>query len=77
MAILVGDINMLFRRFIFGVLMRAAQNPAVQKKAGEVAGKALKQARPSLLRASRRAGELTRKAKQKMLDEKNRAEKNK
>ena len=62
---------MLFRRFIFGVLMRAAQNPAVQKKAGEVAGKALKQASPSLLRASRRAGELTRKVKQKMLDETN------
>ena len=62
---------MLFRRFVFGVLMRAAQNPAVQKKAGEVAGEALRQARPSLLRASRRAGELTRKAKQKMLDEKN------
>ena len=62
---------MLFRRFIFGMLMRVAQDPAVQKKAGEVAGKALKQARPSLLRASRRAGELTRKAKQKMLDEKN------
>ena len=67
---------MLFRRFIFGVLMRAAQNPAVQKKAGEVAGKALKQARPSLLRASRRAGELTRKAKQKMLDEKISADEN-
>ena len=62
---------MLFRRFVFGVLIRAAQNPAVQKKAGEVAGKALKQARPSLLRASRKAGELTRKAKQKVLDEKN------
>ena len=62
---------MLFRRFIFGVLMRAAQNPAVQKKAGEVAGKAFKKARPSLLQASRRAGELTRKAKQKMLDENN------
>ena len=62
---------MLFRRFIFGVLMRAAQNPAVQKKGGEVAGKALRQARPSLLRASRRAGELTRKAKQKMLEKKN------
>ena len=67
---------MLFRRFIFGMLMRVAQDPAVQKKAGEVAGKALKQARPSLLRASRRAGELTRKAKQKMLDEKNSAEEN-
>ena len=62
---------MLFRRFIFGMLMRASQNPALQKKAGEVAGKALKQARPSLLRASRRAGELARKAKQRMLDEKN------
>ena len=67
---------MLFRRFIFGMIMRAAQNPAVQKKAGDVAGKALRQARPSLLRASRRAGELTRKAKQKMLDEKNSAEEN-
>ena len=60
---------MLFRRFIFGVLMRAAQNPAVQKKAGEVAGKALKQARPSLLRASRKTGELTRKAVKKILDD--------
>ena len=71
MAILAGDIYMLFRRFIFGVLLRAAQNPVVQKKAGEVAGKALKQARPSMLRVSRRAGELARKAKQKMLEEKN------
>ena len=68
---------MLFRRFIFGVLLRAAQNPVVQKKAGEVAGKALKQARPSLLRASRRAGELTRKAKQKLFDNKNLDGKNK
>ena len=62
---------MLFRRFIFGVLMRVAQNPEVQKKAGQLAGKALRQAQPTLLRASRRAGELTRKAKQKMFDEKN------
>ena len=62
---------MLFRRFVFGVLMRAAKNPAVQKKAGEVADEALRQARPSLLRASRRAGELTRKAKQKMFNNKN------
>ena len=62
---------MLFRRFVFGVLMRAAQNPAVQKKAGEMAGQALRQARPSLLRASRTAGELTRKAKQKVFNNKN------
>ena len=62
---------MLFRRFIFGLLMRVAQNPAVQKKAGEVAGKALEKARPSLVQGSRRAGEVARKAKQKMLAEKN------
>jgi hypothetical protein len=71
-AILAGDIYMLFRRFILGVLTRAVQNPAVQKKAGEMAGKALEQARPSLLQASKKAGELTRKAKQKMFADKNR-----
>ncbi len=57
---------MLLRRIIFGALMHAARNPAVQKKAGEAAGKALKAAKPSLLRASRRAGELTRKVKDKV-----------
>ena len=62
---------MLFRRFVFWILIRAARNPAVQKKAGDVAGKALNQARPSLLRASRKAGELTGKAKQKFFDNKN------
>ena len=68
---------MLFRRFIFGVLMRTAQNPVVQKKAGELAGKALRQARPSLLKASRKAGELTGKVKRKMLDGKNQHEEDK
>lgn len=62
---------MLFRRFVFGVLMRASQDPRVQKKAGELAGRTLRQSRSSLLRASRKAGELTRKAKQKFFDEKN------
>ena len=74
---MVGDIYMLFRRFVFWVLIRAARNPAVQKKAGDVAGKALDQARPSLLRVSRKAGELTRKAKQKLFDKKNLDDKNK
>ena len=68
---------MLFRRFIFGMLMRVAQNPAVQKKAGDVAGKALNQARPSLLRVSRKAGELTRKGKEKLFFNKNLDGKNK
>ena len=62
---------MLFRRFIFGVLKSALRNPAVQKKAGDVAGKALNRARPSLLRASRKAGELTLKTRQKLFDNKN------
>ena len=57
---------MLLRRIIFGALMRAARNPTVQKKAGEAAGKALEAAKPGLLRASRRAGELTRQAKDKV-----------
>ena len=60
---------MLIRRLVVTALMRVAQNPAVQKKAGEVAGKALDAARPSLLRTSRKAGELTRQAAKKILDD--------
>ena len=52
---------MLFRRILITALMTAARNPAVQKKAGEAAGKAFHAARPRLLAASRRAGEMTRK----------------
>ncbi len=57
---------MLFRRILIGTLLRVAQNPAVQEKARKIAGKALHKARPSLLKASRKAGELTRKAKDKI-----------
>ena len=52
---------MLFRRVLMTVLMTAVRNPAVQKKAGEATGKALQAARPRLLMASRKAGEMTRK----------------
>ncbi len=52
---------MLFRRILMAALMTAARNPAVQKKAGEAAVKTLNAARPSLLAASRRTGEITRK----------------
>ena len=52
---------MLFQRILMTALMTAARNPAVQKKAGEAAGKALNVARPGLLTASRKAGEMTRK----------------
>ena len=60
---------MLIRRLVFAALMRVVQNPAVQKKAGEVAGKALDAARPSLLRASLKAGELTSKAAKKISED--------
>ena len=52
---------MLFRRILMTALMAAARNPAVQKKAGEAARQALNVARPGLLTASRKAGEMTRK----------------
>ena len=51
---------MLFRRILMTALMTAARNPTVQKKAGEAAGKALNAARPGLLAASRKTGEMTR-----------------
>ena len=57
---------MLFRRILMTVLITAAHNPAVQKKAGEAAGKALNAARPGLLAASRRAGEMARKLSENM-----------
>ena len=57
---------MLFRRILMTALMTAARNPAVQKKVGEAAGKALNAARPGLLVASRRAGEMTRKLSEHM-----------
>ena len=55
---------MLMRRILMTALMTAARNPKVQKKAGETAGKVLKAARPGLLNASRKAGEMTREISQ-------------
>ena len=52
---------MFFRRILMTALITAAQNPEVQKKAGKVAGKALKVAKPSLVKMSRKVGNLTRK----------------
>lgn len=57
---------MFLRRLVINAVMMAARNPAVQRKAGEAAGKALEKARPNLMQASRRAGELTRKAQDKI-----------
>ena len=57
---------MLFRRILMTALITVARNPVVQKKAGETAGKALNAARPSLLAASRKAGEMAHKISKNM-----------
>ena len=62
------DEEMFIRRLVISALMAAVRNPVVQKKAGEAASKAAEQARPNLMKASRRAGELTRKAQDKLRD---------
>ena len=59
---------MFVRRLVIGALMAAARNPVVQKKAGEAASRVVYQARPNLMKASRRAGELTRKVHHKLRD---------
>ena len=59
---------MFIRRLVVNALLMAARNPAVQQKAGEAAGKAIDQARPKLMKASHRAGQLTRKARDKITD---------
>ena len=47
---------MFIRRLVIGALMAAARNPAVQKKAGEAASRAVDQARPNLIKASHAPG---------------------
>ena len=51
---------MILRRQLFAAVKMAASNPAVQKQAAELTRKAVTKARPGLLKASRRAGELVR-----------------
>ena len=53
----------MIRRLLLGLAWRAAQNPHVQKQAGKIAGQAVEKARPALLKGARRAGELTRAAR--------------
>ena len=52
----------MIRRLLFGLAMRAVQNPKVQAEAGRLAQKAAVKAKPALLKGARRAGELTKNA---------------
>ena len=52
----------MLRQLIISLALRAARHPAVQAKAGQMAGKAAEKAKPALLKGARRAGELTKAA---------------
>ncbi len=53
---------MIVRKLLFTALRMAARNPVVRRQAVKAADKAVEAARPSLLKASRRAGEAVRSA---------------
>ena len=57
---------MLLRRIIFGALMHAARNPAVQKRLVKLLARRWKQQNLDSCGRVWRAGELTRKAKDKV-----------
>ena len=59
---------MILRRLLFSAVKMAASNPAVQKRATELTRKAVTKARPGLLKASRRAGELVRTTSDELAD---------
>lgn len=59
---------MIVRKLLFAALRMAANNPEVRKQAAKVADKAVDAARPSLLKASRRAGEAVRSASNELKD---------
>ena len=59
---------MILRRLLFSAVKMAATNPAVQKQAAEMAQKAVTKARPNLLKASRRAGELVKATSDELAD---------
>ena len=50
---------MIMRRLIFSAIRFAVRNPEVQRQAGKLADKAVEKARPALLKASRKAGQIS------------------
>ena len=53
---------MILRKLVFAALRTAAGNPKVQKQASKLAQRGLQAAKPSLMQASRRAGQAVRSA---------------
>ena len=53
---------MILKRLIFSAIRYAARNPEIQRQAGKLADKAVKKARPALMKASRKAGQISQTA---------------
>ena len=53
---------MIVRQILFKMLSAAAQNPAVRREASKIASETLEKSRPTLLKGSRKLGEITRAA---------------
>ena len=57
---------MILRKLVFAALRTAASNPEVRKQASRLAQRGLQAAKPSLMRASRKAGQAVRSASYEM-----------
>ena len=57
---------MILRKLVFAALRTAAANPKVRKQASKLAQRGLQAAKPSLMRASRKAGQAVRSASYEM-----------
>ena len=53
---------MILRRLIFSAIRYAARNPEVQRQASKLANNAVEKARPALMKASRKAGQISQTA---------------
>ena len=53
---------MILRKLVFAALRTAASNPEVRKQASKLAQRGLQAAKPSLMQASRKAGQAVRSA---------------
>ena len=58
----LAEVEMILRKLVFAALRTAAGNPKVRKQAAKLAQRGLQAAKPSLMQASRRAGQAVRSA---------------
>ena len=58
----LAEVEMILRKLVFAALRSAAGNPKVRKQAFKLAQRGLQAAKPSLMQASRRAGQAVRSA---------------